>query len=77
MQLTRLLSILPFLALSAFSSTSAQTTREEFAAAAAKNGGIVKLNTKSFDALIGANREWSSVVQLTAMGSKFNCKPCR
>ncbi len=55
----------------------AQSTREQFAALAASHGGIIKLNSKTFDALTAADRDWSASVVLTAVeGHKVTCEPC-
>lgn len=55
----------------------AQSTREQFAALAASHGGVIKLNTKTFDAITAPDREWSVVIQMTALsGHSVKCEPC-
>jgi len=47
------------------------------ALAASSPGGVIKLDSQSFDAITAAHRDWSVVVQLTAMGTEFKCAPCK
>ncbi|KAG8884694.1 oligosaccharyl transferase subunit ost3/OST6, partial [Tulasnella sp. 403] len=55
---------------------SAETTREQFVSLAASHGGVIKLNSKTFDAITASNRDWSVAVQLTALGPQMKCEPC-
>jgi len=56
---------------------SAQSTREQFASLAASHGGIIKLNSKTFDAITAPERDWSVAVQMTAVaGHSVKCEPC-
>ncbi|KDQ07924.1 hypothetical protein BOTBODRAFT_166427 [Botryobasidium botryosum FD-172 SS1] len=47
------------------------------ALAASSPDGVIKLDSKTFDAITTGYREWSVVVQLTALGSDFKCAPCK
>lgn len=47
------------------------------AMAAASPDGVIKLDENSWDLLTSPKREWSAVVQLTALGNTFKCAPCR
>jgi len=47
------------------------------ALAASSPDGVIKLDSKTFDAITTGYREWSVVVQLTALGSEFKCAPCK
>ncbi|EIW66327.1 hypothetical protein TREMEDRAFT_45798 [Tremella mesenterica DSM 1558] len=39
--------------------------------------GIIKLNSESYEELVGGtDREYSAVVVLTALGTQFKCQPC-
>ncbi|QRW00286.1 magnesium transporter protein 1 [Ceratobasidium sp. AG-Ba] len=55
----------------------ANPTHQKLAALAAKNGGVIKLDSALYDTLTASGREWSAVVQLTAMGDQFKCAPCK
>lgn len=46
-------------------------------ASKAKNG-VIKLDSNSYSAMIdNPNKDYSVVVELTAMGTQFKCAPCR
>ncbi|ELU44586.1 oligosaccharyl transferase subunit OST3/OST6 family [Rhizoctonia solani AG-1 IA] len=55
----------------------ANPTQTKLASLAAKNGGVIKLDSELYDVITAKDREWSVVVQLTAMGDQFKCEPCR
>ncbi|KAJ1310297.1 hypothetical protein OPQ81_007037 [Rhizoctonia solani] len=55
----------------------ANPTQAKLASLAAKNGGVIKLDSELYDVITSKDREWSAVVQLTAMGDQFKCAPCR
>lgn len=55
----------------------ANPTQAKLASLAAKNNGVVKLDAALYDAITASDREWSAVVQLTAMGEQFKCAPCK
>jgi len=51
-------------------------TRARFTKIAEANNGVIKLNSAEFEAITAADRDWSVVVQLTALGNEFKCAPC-
>ncbi|KAG8979615.1 oligosaccharyl transferase subunit ost3/OST6 [Tulasnella sp. JGI-2019a] len=54
-----------------------QKTREDFARMAAAEGGVIKLDTATFDAITAPDRDWSVVIELTATsGTQVACTPC-
>ncbi|KAG8689008.1 oligosaccharyl transferase subunit ost3/OST6 [Ceratobasidium sp. 395] len=55
----------------------ANPTQQKLVSLAAKGGGIIKLDSALYDTLTASDREWSAVVQLTAMGEQFKCAPCK
>lgn len=57
-------------------SVSAQSTAEDFATLAASHGGVIKLNSKTYDAITAPERDWSVVIELTALGTQVSCPPC-
>ena len=55
-----------------------QYTIEDFTALAAKSSdGVIKLDEQLFDALTSPKRDWSVVVQLTALDKNMRGTPCR
>lgn len=55
-----------------------QYTTEDFSDLAAKSsGGVIKLDEQLFDALTSPKRDWSVVVQLTALDKSMRCTPCK
>lgn len=53
-------------------------TIEDFSALAEKSSdGVIKLDEQLFDALTSPKREWSVLVQLTALDKNMRCTPCR
>ncbi|KAG8881016.1 oligosaccharyl transferase subunit ost3/OST6 [Tulasnella sp. 331] len=75
--LLNLNAITAALALGLATLCAGQTTREDFAALAAAEGGIIKLNSKTYDAITAADRDWSVVIELTATsGTQVACTPC-
>lgn len=46
--------------------------------AAKSKNGVIKLDSEAYEAILaGPDREYSVVVELTAMGSQFKCQPCQ
>ncbi|KAI5122956.1 hypothetical protein M0805_006835 [Coniferiporia weirii] len=45
--------------------------------AAASNDGVIKLDEQLFDLLTSPKRDWSVVVQLTALNKNMKCAPCK
>ncbi|EJD06042.1 dolichyl-diphosphooligosaccharide-protein glycotransferase [Fomitiporia mediterranea MF3/22] len=51
---------------------------EKFSALAEKSSdGVIRLDESLFDELTSAKRDWSVVVQLTALGKNMKCTPCK
>ncbi|KIM29014.1 hypothetical protein M408DRAFT_329052 [Serendipita vermifera MAFF 305830] len=44
---------------------------------AAKNGGVVPLDAELFEQITEKDREWTTVLQFTAMAPNMKCTPCR
>jgi len=51
--------------------------RVKFAKLAQANNGIVKLDNQLHNEIIEAGRDWSVVIEYTAMGKEFACVPCK
>ncbi|KAF8522288.1 dolichyl-diphosphooligosaccharide-protein glycotransferase [Hysterangium stoloniferum] len=51
--------------------------KSKLIALAAANNGVVKLDDESYNLLASPDRDWSSVIQLTALGGAFKCPPCK
>lgn len=45
--------------------------------AEASSDGVIRLNEETFDLLTAPKRDWSAVVQLTALGKNMKCTPCK
>ena len=43
----------------------------------ASSDGVIQLNDETFDLVTSSKRNWSVVLQLTAMDKKMRCSPCR
>ena len=43
----------------------------------AAKDGVIQLNDDNFGLLTSARREWSVVVQFTALDKKMKCAPCK
>jgi len=60
------------------SANKVDETRAKFLQRAAGSpSGVIKLNSVDFDAITSPNRDWSVVIQLTALGNAVDCQPCR
>jgi oligosaccharyltransferase complex subunit gamma len=76
-------SSIPFLALtSTLAGLALAQDAAHWAQLASKSkDGIIKLDSASYEALLkgqpGQDRDYSVVVELTAMGSQFKCAPCQ
>jgi oligosaccharyltransferase complex subunit gamma len=44
---------------------------------AARNGGIVGLDSKGFEGVLSKPRNYSMVILFTAMSPEFQCAPCK
>ena len=42
-----------------------------------KTGGVLRLNTDTYNLLTNSPRNFGIFVSLTALGSTYNCVPCR
>jgi len=70
--------LLSFSLLCLQSLATAQSTREQFASLAASHGGVIKLNSQTFDAITASDRDWSVSIQVTALaGQQVACEPCK
>jgi len=50
--------------------------RAKFAKLAQANNGIVKLDNQLHNEIIEAGRDWSVIIEYTALGKEFACVPC-
>lgn len=64
------LSLVPFV-------TAADDARAKFVKLAQANNGVVKLDTKLHDEIVASGRDWSVIIEYTALGKDFNCAPCQ
>ncbi|KIJ44078.1 hypothetical protein M422DRAFT_252570 [Sphaerobolus stellatus SS14] len=73
-----LLSLLPLFALSAFAAKNSASAdpRDQLIALAAEGNGVIKLDDDTYNLLTSPSRNWSAIVQLTALNS-FKCGPCK
>lgn len=55
----------------------ADARRAKFAKLAEAGNGVVKLTSTGFEEITAYDRDWSVVIQLTALGSEFKCAPCQ
>lgn len=45
--------------------------------ASASKDGVIRLDENTFDLITSPKREWSAVIQLTALSSNMKCTPCK
>ncbi|KAJ7905510.1 hypothetical protein B0H14DRAFT_2660569 [Mycena olivaceomarginata] len=72
--------LLPLLALFSLSLTRAapaDETRQSLVALAAAGGGLIKLDSASYDLLTAPNRDWSASIEFTALDPRRRCAPCK
>jgi oligosaccharyltransferase complex subunit gamma len=72
--------LLPLLALFSLSLTRAapaDETRQSLVALAAVGGGLIKLDSASYDLLTAPNRDWSASIEFTALDPRRRCAPCK
>ncbi|KAF8212220.1 oligosaccharyl transferase subunit OST3/OST6 family [Mycena galopus ATCC 62051] len=73
--------LLPLLALVSLSlltrAAPADETRQKLVALAAAGGGLIKLDSDSWDLLTAPNRDWSASIEFTALDSRRRCSPCK
>lgn len=76
-----LLPYIPLLFLaSSIAKKSAKTndsTKENLIALAAKNNGLIRLDDDMFNLITSSDRDWSVMVQFTALTSTYKCEPCK
>jgi oligosaccharyltransferase complex subunit gamma len=41
------------------------------------NGGVIKLDSSTYELITSADREWSATIQLTALSPTVQCVPCK
>jgi oligosaccharyltransferase complex subunit gamma len=58
-------------------SLAASNPQADLAKLAASNGGVIKLDQKSFDAITSPKRNWTAAVHFTAMDPRRKCNPCK
>ena len=56
---------------------SADQNIERWRALAARNGGVLKLDAQTHDAILREPREYSVSVLMTAMSPQLKCTPCQ
>lgn len=77
MRYSSLLSAALLFSLSLVHSVAADdATRAKFVKLGQANNGIVKLDSKLHDEIIAPGRDWSVVIEYTALGKEFACVPC-
>ncbi|GJJ12135.1 hypothetical protein Clacol_006376 [Clathrus columnatus] len=59
------------------SAKNTDAVKEKLTLMAAQNNGVIKLNDDTFDLLTSTDRDWSAVVQFTALKSTYKCEPCK
>jgi len=73
--------LLPLLALVSLSllarAAPADETRQKLVALAAAGGGVIKLDSASYDLLTVPNRDWSASIEFTALDARRRCAPCK
>ncbi|KAH6918572.1 dolichyl-diphosphooligosaccharide-protein glycotransferase [Coprinopsis sp. MPI-PUGE-AT-0042] len=67
---------LAFLLSCAAALVSAQSPEKQLVELAAAGGGVINLNSQTFELLTSAKRTWSASIQFTAQNPKRGCKPC-
>ena len=61
-----------------FCLAAAKTPHERLVELAeASSDGVIRLSEETFDLLTASTREWSAVVQLTALNKNMKCTPCK
>jgi hypothetical protein len=76
MRYSLLSAALPFFLSLIHLATADDTTRVKFAKLAQANNGVVKLDSKLHEEIIVTGRDWSVVVEYTALGKEYGCAPC-
>ncbi|KAJ7219290.1 hypothetical protein GGX14DRAFT_591261 [Mycena pura] len=71
--------LLPLLALCSLPLALAASadTHQKLVALAAAGGGVIKLDSDTFELLTTPNRDWSSSIHFTALDIRRRCSPCK
>ena len=81
MRLPNTLALLGAAAAASLALVQAQDAAHWASLASKSKDGIIKLDSASYDAILkgapGQDRDYSVVVELTAMGSQYKCQPCQ
>ncbi|KAF7363462.1 hypothetical protein MSAN_01002000 [Mycena sanguinolenta] len=71
----------PLLALVSLSllarAASSDETHQKLVSLAAAGGGLIKLDSNSFELLTAPNRDWSASIEFTALDPRRRCAPCK
>lgn len=59
------------------SAKSNDEPKKNLIAMAAQNTGLIRLNDETFDLITSPDRDWSAIVQFTALKSTYKCEPCK
>ncbi|KAJ7618660.1 hypothetical protein FB45DRAFT_1063265 [Roridomyces roridus] len=76
-QVSLLLSFLLFAVLAKATPGDASFAHDELRALAATGGGVIKLDTSSYELLMNPNRHWSASIHFTALNPRFGCSQCK
>ncbi|CAO0798278.1 unnamed protein product [Mucor circinelloides] len=60
-----------------FTLAQADPKKEKLISLSEDNGGVINLNSNSYDRFTEGKRDYGMVVLLTALDDQFNCAPCR
>ncbi|KAJ7273730.1 oligosaccharyl transferase subunit OST3/OST6 family [Mycena haematopus] len=55
----------------------ADEARQKLVALAAAGGGLIKLDSESYELLVAPNRDWSASIEFTALDTRRRCSPCK
>lgn len=64
-------------ALASSDKSSTELLHSQLIDLASKNNGVIPLDENLFEKITSSNREWSVVLQFTALSSNMKCTPCR
>jgi oligosaccharyltransferase complex subunit gamma len=72
-----LLPFLSLLALPAIVLAAQDSPRQQLVKLAARNNGLINLDSETLDLLISPERDWSASIHFTALEKKRKCGPCK
>jgi len=75
-----MLIFLPFLSLLALPAivlAAQDSAHQKLVELAAKNNGIINLDTKTFELLTSPERDWSASIHFTALDKQWKCGLCK